>query len=364
MDGFEHATYEKLQGIHPQLIIRPPYGQELNNQKIEEVIAQEFPEVAALSPSASQYLIIQPPDEDTTISLLILRGIEPEKEACVSTLSKTIIASTGTDRSLEFLKQPDAILIGEQCAHTQHVTVGDTLELMIPESSGKKNIHFSPYTVRIAGIFKTGIDDFDAHVLFCSLHLLQQLFPDSGISSIGMSLHDKNSEPLLLSKLQDRLHLQVFSWRDLYPALLSALTLEKYVMFFVLALITLVASMSIISLLFMLITQKRADIALYKSLGVPDATIRSIFIIIGMGLAIVAGSLGLFAAIAIGFSLDRYQLIKLPDIYYVSHLPAHIHLSTCLLVFLVVLLLSLFACWLATRSISRMNISQILRYEG
>lgn len=363
MDGFERATYEKLQGIHPQLIIRSFNQQALNEQKITDVITKEFMHVAALSPVSSNYVLVQSPD-DEGFSLLSLRGIDPDKESLVTTLHKTIIAPSSEIESLTILKQPQALLVGEQFANDQKKTIGDTIELMIPEQGSSKNIRFSSHQGYIAGIFKTGIDDFDAHVIFSSLDFLQELFPESGISSIGVRLDDQTHEVEIIQKLRERLHLHVFSWKDLYPALLSALTLEKYVMFFVLILITLVASMSIVSLLFMLITQKRLDIALYKSMGLADRVIQQIFITIGMVLALAASSLGLCIAIIIGFALDTFQLIKLPDVYYVSHMPAHISLTTCFTVFFVVLILSFFACWFPTRSIHRINVSQILRYEG
>ena len=72
---------------------------------------------------------------------------------------------------------------------------------------------------------------------------------------------------IVIQKLRHRLGLDVYSWKDLYPSLVASLKLEKYVSFFILALILLVASMNIISLLFMQITQKRPTIALLQAMG-------------------------------------------------------------------------------------------------
>ena len=149
----------------------------------------------------------------------------------------------------------------------------------------------------------------------------------------------------------------------MYPALVSALKLETYAMFLILALIALVASMNVISLLFMYITQKKGDIAILTSMGLHSSVIKNVFLCLGIFLTLVGASAGLLLAFISGLILQHYPFITLPDIYYVSHLPVYMHWSTFLLMFVVVLLLSVIALVIPIHKVPKLNIATILRME-
>lgn len=200
-------------------------------------------------------------------------------------------------------------------------------------------------------------------LLLCSLSFFNQLFPDEGITQIQVRLKDATDEQKIITALTSRLHLEVYSWKDMYPALVAALKLEKYVMFFILALITLVASMNIVSLLFMYITYKRGDIAILKALGVPNATIQQLFILIGMGISLVATISGLFTAFIVCLLLRRYPFISLPDTYYVSHLPVSLDVSTFILVFIVIMTISFCATVYSAKKSNAIVIAHVLKGE-
>ncbi|NDC43116.1 MAG: ABC transporter permease [Chitinophagia bacterium] len=155
----------------------------------------------------------------------------------------------------------------------------------------------------------------------------------------------------------------VRSWQELYPALVASLKLEKYVMFLVIALITLVASMNMVSLLFMQIQQKRRDIAIFQAMGMPHTMIREIFLYIGLFITLIASTLGLLAAGIVGTLLERYPCIQLPDVYYISYLPARLDAEIFIMVFVVTLLIGFVATWLPAYRTRSIKIAQVLREE-
>jgi lipoprotein-releasing system permease protein len=172
--------------------------------------------------------------------------------------------------------------------------------------------------------------------------------------------HD--AEAAAIAVLQERLpHLVVCSWKDQYPALVSSLKLEKYVMFFILALITLVACMNMISLLFMQIQNKRRDIAIFKAMGMADSTIKNIFLGLGMRLTCYASLTGLTLAAIAGAILEHYPFITLPDVYYVSYLPARMDPELFIIVFAATMLMGFLATWIPARQSKNINISKVLR---
>jgi len=364
MRGFEYTIHAKMQNIHPQLMIRA-VGHDLDVERITTMIRQEFPEIITLSPMAMEYAIVKSADTDPTV--VLLKGINPLFESQVSAIGKKIYAANkGIQLSLGDAVNGSNVLIGKTLAQNLDLHFGEPLEVYYTDlgAATSKRLSLNSAPALVGGFFDSGIEEFDAGVIFCSLEFLQSLFPDAGIAQINLKLTSDADEASVIQRLQERTHLPVLSWKDLYPALVSALKLEKYAMFFILALITLMASMCIIALLFMQITQKRPDIAILRALGTPQRTISRIFVLMGMGIAMSAASVGLLFATIASWLLEAYPFIQLPDAYYVSHLPAKMELSIIIAVFLTTLVLSFLATWIPTRTIRKINISHVLRFEG
>ena len=367
-NGYEQAIYKKMQGIHAQIIMRA-HGKQLNIDAINDLLTQQFPQVAAISGTANQYALIQ---RNGNTHVIMLRGIDPIQEARVSTIEEKIIQPKNKTPhikmpiSLQASVKKNQILIGESLAKDLGVTYGDTIQIMYSEDNqpSSRKITMESVDVIVGGMFKTGIDEFDYGVTFCSLDFLQNLFPENGITQINMLLTPNAPEKETIEALQKTFSLEVFSWQDLYPALISALKLEKYALILILLLITMVASMNIIALLFMQITQKRPDIAILYAMGMQPSQIVSIFMLMGMNIAGIACASGILLAWIASLILERYPFIELPDVYYVSHLPAKMDWTLACTVFAVIMLLNFMATWYTARRTKNINIADVLRYEG
>ncbi len=362
MDGFEHATHEQMQGIHAQLLIKSS-GNALDEKAIIPVIEQEFPEIIGYSPQYIGQAILSVDGNNDLAHVVMIKGIDPELETQTSSIAKKIIAPT-TQKALSALLYNNHILIGTQAATTLQVSVGDPLYLIYIQDQSDQKQDLCKKKAIVGGIFKTGIEEFDAGLVFSSTQLYSSMFNPQGADQISLKLSPQTDEPALIKKLHERLGLEVYSWKDLYPALVSALKLEKYVMFFILALITLVASMNMISLLFMQIIQKRSDIAILKTMGMSNLQVQSIFICMGFIISSVASLCGLAIAWLIGIIISRFPIITLPDVYYVSHLPIYLDYKVFIIIFTVVILMSLIATWIPIRKIKNIRIADILRFEA
>jgi len=365
MNGFEKATHEKMQGIHSQIIMRSQ-GNPLESDAIEAILTKEFPQVQAFSPTSLRQAIIQKEHSDDITNVVALKAIEPEKEAQITILDKKIKESITKDRSLKGSVYQNSILIGSSLAKHLDVEVGQTINVLFTqdEQSRSQRITIGKTKAIIGGIFSTGIDEFDVGLVLCSLSFFDSIFPDAGITQINIKLTPNADEEKTIEQLKKRFGLEVFSWKELYPALVAALKLEKYAMFLILALITLVASMNIISLLFMQITQKRGDIALLKSMGLSDRNISYVFLMMGMSITCCATLLGLALATFTSWLLETHPFISLPDAYYVTHLPAKMEWHLLGIVFLVIICISLISTWFPASRSSKLNIADILRFEA
>ena len=367
MNGFEKITHQKLQGIHAQIIMRA-HGEPLALDEIKRVFESEFPEIRAWSPSDIRQAIIQHPQSDDISNVVVIKGIDPEREKDTTSLDRSITnGCPGAPKTLPSIITDHHIMIGDKLAENLDLFPGDDAYLLITQDtqSRSKKINLERADASIGGTFKTGIDEFDSGVIFCSLSFLEELFPDAQATQLNIALHDNADENAVIERLRHRFKMDVYSWKDLYPALVSSLKLEKFAMGLILALIILVASMNIVSVLFMQITQKRGDIAILQAIGMSHAAIERIFIWIGMTISLIASSMGIILASILGYFIERYPIIEIPDAYYVgTHLPVALNLSICGGVFALIVIMSLCATIFSARSTRRINISNVLRFEA
>jgi lipoprotein-releasing system permease protein len=357
MHGFEKATHEKLQSIHPQITMRSKEGF-LNATAIGAVMRAEFPEIVAWSASSNRQVMIQNAHNGIITPGVFLTGVDPLHAARVVPLDQKIIVPPNNP-SLHTLLSNPGIIIGKQMAKELDVAVGEMLNVLYPSDEPDTqtfSMRFQCTPTVLLGIIETGIEELDAAHVITSLEFFSELFPDSGIDTIAMRLMKDADERTVIAKLIQRTGTDVSSWKDLYPALLAALKLQKYAMFLILLLIIVVASTTIVSLLFMYIAHKQHDIALLKSLGCSQKNIHALFLIIGIIITAFGSSIGLFCAGVVGYVLQRYPCITLPDAYYVSSLPITLEWRLYGILFILIMSISLSASILATKqSIPRNN---------
>lgn len=359
MQGFESALHEKLRGIHSHLIMQTT-DQELAIDAITDVIAREFPEVSATALSITQHALLYASHTEGAPLMAFIKGINPVQEQKNSCLESKIIAGP---TELEKIIHNNHVLIGKEMAHQLEVTIGDVITIAYSDNLSHKTrtITFDTQELVVGGIFETGLDDVDTHYLFCDYRLVQKLFDNAEISTLHINLYKGCDEDIIAKKIEQRFNIPTYSWKSLYPTIIATLALEKYAMFFILALITLVASANIIALLFMLIMQKKSDIALLRTLGASHSVIRAIFIIIGSIIAQSACLIGVAFAWLISFFMNHYHLITLPDGYYTSYLRADMSMTISCIVFALVSIITLGATLIATKNMSKGNIAQIMR---
>ncbi len=373
MKGFEAATHKKLKGVHADLIIDGT-GKSINYLKLTEVLSAEFAgSVAASSPTSLHHVMLQTTqnlDEPGVIesSICLLKAINPETESQVSALGEMMTQSRGAPNSSPWQSFSDStIALGESLAQRLNVTLGSTLTLLYQsdesQSPSSESVAFERKQVTIGALFKTGIHDFDEQVIVASFALVNQMYAER-ITQVALSLTDSRNAPRVKEELHKRLSLDVFSWKDLYPPLVSALTLERYAMWLILMLVTLVASLTIVALLYMYTKHKIVDIALLKSMGMSNGAIRELFLWIATLITCTATACGISLAALCTWLLNTYPFIKLPDVYYVSHLPATLDLIIIGSVALFALFVSLCAGLFPNSSLQTMRVARILKGLG
>ena len=159
-------------------------------------------------------------------------------------------------------------------------------------------------------------------------------------------------------------NVQVKTWKEINRPLFLTLRLEKTVMFVTISLIIFVAALNLISSLSMLITEKRPQVGVLRTLGATEKTILSLFLQVGLFTGITGTILGDIAGIGIAWSANRWHLIPLPrDMYWLSYLPLHVNAADVIAVNAVAVVLSVLATWYPARIASRLDPISAIREE-
>ncbi len=189
MQGFEDATYKTIKGIHPDLIIASHTP--LAYEKINAVLKKEFANsISASTPYRYATVLVSDQSNATQPVVAHIIAIRPENEAHVTALESRIIVPRAG--KLSTLAQDNSVLIGASLASTLKAWQGDSLTLLYSNDLEKiatqddKEFTFEKYKVRIDGMFKTGIDDFDATTIIVHEDFFKELF-EHGVTAIGLN---------------------------------------------------------------------------------------------------------------------------------------------------------------------------------
>lgn len=357
--GFQEATCTLLQNVHSDLIIQAPHRQALAYERMDAVLKSEFPDlVVASTPIAQWYVVVQKDDPNDLSHVAQLQAIDPTRDASVRSLLKTVIASKA-----DGLFPENGIVIGRVLARELHVNIGDTVTLLYTKGDTRETArNFGECSAVISGIFATGLEEVDAMLLFCSFAALQKMTKLASVTQVGVKLQPGVSAAQAKRQLRNRFRVNVFSWRDLYPALDTALKLEWWVITTILVLIALMASSTIVSLMLLLIMSKRQSIAILRAVGVSSKTIRTSLMMLGSLLVAVASGIGLLCAGALGWIIDYFHLIPLPEAYFVSSVPVSVDPIWFVCAWIGMVLIGVLVTWWATRALRQ--IQPVLAIKG
>ncbi|MBI4353257.1 MAG: ABC transporter permease, partial [Candidatus Omnitrophica bacterium] len=212
-----------------------------------------------------------------------------------------------------------------------------------------------------------GMYEYDANLVFLDWRAAQALFGlEKAVSGTAFSLREAEDAGRVKTLLQRKLGFPYFvrTWMDMNKTLFGALKLEKIVMFLILALIILVASLNIAGSLTILVMDKTKDIGVLKALGAAKWDLVRIFTMDGLFLGGAGALAGLLAGMGISWVLKTYPVVELPkEIYYTNRLPVQMDWADAFLVAGVAMALSLASAFYPARLASKLDVVKALRYE-
>ncbi len=364
MNGFDHELRTRILGMVPQATINAyqPIGQWQDLVRV----AQRNPQVVAAAPFIQMQGMLT---AQGNVSGAVITGIIPEAEQRVSIVQQAMIQG-----KLTALKDAAfGIVVGQGVAQALGIRLGDKVMLVLPETSPTPAgviPRFRRFTV--VGIFKVGAE-VDSSLAYIHLGDAGRMLHMSGqVQGIRLKLRDLFQAPQVTQAILRQLDENFFgsTWEETQGNLFSAIRMEKTMMGLLLFLIVAVAAFNIVSSLVMVVTDKKADIAILRTLGASPQTIQRIFMVqgsvIGIGGTLMGVMLGVLLALTVSPLVDAIQHLFGLDLfaaYFVNYLPSRLQWSDVLWVSALALVLSFLATVYPARRAAAVQPAEALRYE-
>ncbi len=368
MNGFQKEIRTRILGIAPHLQVNAESNDLVDWQPTLQVI-KSHPQVVAAAPFINGQGMIS---FDQNVQGVMVRGILPQDEKRVIDISNKMKFGSLNDLQANGF----GIALGSDLARSLGAHVGDKVLLISPQGQVTpagmmprlKQFH-------VAAIFEIGMAPYDNALALIHLSDAQRLYRmDETVSGISARLHDLDLAPQVSAEIGRSLprNTYVSDWTRQHANYFRAVQIEKKMMFIILSLIVAVAAFNIVSTMVMAVTDKRADIAILRTLGATPASIMRIFIVQGVIIGLVGSVLGVAGGILLTLNIDTVvpfieKLVGMhflsKEVYFITELPSDLQCNDVLIVagfsFLISLLATIYPSWRA----SKVQPAEALRYE-
>jgi lipoprotein-releasing system permease protein len=260
-----------------------------------------------------------------------------------------------------------AVILGSELAERTGLQTNDTAQL-ISGGATLTPLGLAPRyrRVRVAGIFRSGLYEYDAAWVYLSLATASDFSgqPATAASVISIEVADVYEVGQVSKRVREQMGeaFTTVDWQEANRQLFSALALERRTGLVVLALIILIAALNITTTLVLVVVERRSDIAILSAMGARARSIMYVFILEGAFVGLIGALAGVLLGLVLCYVGDRYQLVSLPaDVYSLSSVPFHTRSLDIILAALVAFTLSLLATIYPARAAARVRPAEALR---
>ena len=367
MNGFQKEVQDRMLSVIPHVEVLDPGGA-LPDWQATAAAARRNPAVVGAAPFISTQALIARGDE---MRGAIVRGILPTEEATVTDLAAKL-----RDTTLKRLVPGEwGIVLGIELAHALDVRPGDKVTIVAPGGQVTPAgvlPRLKQFTV--VGTFNAGHYEYDSGLAWIHIDDAARLFRLEGPSGVQLRLSDLHQARTVAAELAQSLGpgVQVRDWTRTNKNWFEAVQVEKRLMFIILTLIVAVAAFNLVSTLVMTVTDKRADIAILRTLGATPRSVMSIFMVQGALSGIIGTLAGVALGLVVAFNIDvivpfierLLHVSFLPSsVYLISRMPSDPRSGDILPIVVISLVLAFLATLYPSWRASRVQPAEALRYE-
>lgn len=366
MNGFhEELTNRILKTISHSYITGPDDTLENWDELQNKINSQE--RIIASSPYVEDFALMTSKNNSQGVSV---RGILIDQEPSTSALLDDIKYG-----SLNLSEDDSSALIGVGLATLMGVGVGDQITLIAPARNALGILVPQSQSFLVGGIFNAGLNDYNNGLVFIHLYDAQDLFTlGNKISGIRLKVDNLFDADTITRDVIDSLGDGYYGldWMQQQRHFIRALNLEKQMIAIILSLIIAVAAFNIVSMMVMVVTDKKSDIAILRTLGMTPKRIVKIFYYQGVSIGLIGISFGTILGLLLAANIESvisgiesiigFQFFP-KDVFYINRFPSKILPSDVISIILGSLFLVIIAAIYPAKRAGRINISEVLRHE-
>ncbi len=367
MNGFEKELTDRILGMasHATVVER---GKSLSDWETLAAEIEHYPGIIGVAPYFHAEGMLT---HAKSVNGTIVRGILPEEETKVSVIAdRMIIGELSSLVAGEF-----DMLLGKELARTLGVTVGDKVTLVAPQANVTP-AGILPRLKRftVVGIFEIGMHEFDSALALIHLDDAMRLFRKDGPTGLRLKTDNILTAPVVSRNVVSQLpgYFWVTDWTQRHSNFFEALKTEKTVMFFILMLIVAVAAFNIISTLVMTVTDKQADIAVLRTIGISPKSILAIFMIQGTLIGLVGILFGVISGVWLASNVETIipaieKMLQVDflsaEVYYISEVPSDLRRGDVIIIGIFSFLFCILATIYPALRAAHTQPAEALRYE-
>ena len=368
MNGFQKEVRDRMLGVVSHIEIFAPGGTALSNLDRTLSEAGENPQVIGAAPFvAAQGLLAHGEDMKATL----VRGIDPAREPEVTDLAQAL-KNAGLAR---LVPGGFGIVVGGELARSLGVRQGDKVTLITPSGQvTPAGVVPRLKQMTVVGIFDSGHFEYDSGLVLIHMDDAARIYRLEGPTGIRLKLRDLHQARPVAAALAKSLtgDLLIRDWTRQNRSWFAAVQVEKTMMSIILTLIVAVAAFNLVSTLVMTVTDKRADIAILRTLGASPRSIMAIFVVQGAMVGVIGTLAGLLLGLGVAFNIDvivpalerLFNASFLPkDIYLINRMPSEPQRGDIVPIAVISLVLAFLATIYPSWRASRVNPAEALRYE-
>jgi lipoprotein-releasing system permease protein len=374
MNGYAGMIWDRQVSMNPHITVRKPYSERIVNYDDVMSLLVSQPNVVGVAPfiESQGYVLGRTASSVTVTSGVLVRGVDGQHISQPGGISDYVVMGSvdlaQQDSSLN--RRLYGMMIGRNLAEKLGATVGSDIRLMVAPKDAPMDQLPPLRRYVVTGIFDTGFYEFDASLVFVSLAAAQRdLKWKNWITGVHLRLADPFLADVVGKELRSVLSM---TYPDLFPTswmyaqgnLYAWILLQKWASFIVLSLIVVVAGFNIVSIMTMIVTERRREIGVLKTLGTTPKCIGRIFLREGM----IIGGCGVLLGNVLGFGVCWVQKVYAPitlsgDVYFINALPVAISGFDFMMTSVLALFLCAVFAWFPSRRAARLVPVDAIRYE-
>jgi lipoprotein-releasing system permease protein len=367
MSGFQKEIRDRMLQMAAHATISAD-GAPMQNWQQAMAVATADPRVQGAAPYIEKEALLS----GTRNQPAMVRGIDPDQEAMVS-----VIAEKMKQGAVDSLTPGSFnIVLGNELALWLGVKVGDSVVVTLSDFQGTP-VGVLPKLKRftVSGIFEAGYNEMDRGLAVANMQDMARVLRMDGVTGVRLKLYDMDRAAEVARELTSRLqdgYYRVSDWTQENANLYHSLKMEKTLMGILLSLIIAMGAFNLVSSQVMLVTDKQADIAILRTLGLSPGGVMQVFMVQGSLIGIIGTVLGVIGGIVLTLNLERildviesvFNVTLLPeDVYYITGLPTDMQTGDVVVITIVALMMSFLATLYPAWRAARTQPAEALRYE-